>query len=67
MKRLGFGGVLMIDSRGYWDDDDHVVNPKAEIGWGSGQWYDLVKFAGRDPLGMEIPVVFRLIFEITKR
>ena len=31
MKRLGFGGVLMFDSRGYFDDDDHVVNPKAEI------------------------------------
>lgn len=33
MKRLGFGGILMFDSRGYWDDADHVVNPKAEIVW----------------------------------
>ena len=28
MKRLGFGGLLMFDSRGYWDDERHVVNPK---------------------------------------
>jgi len=55
MKRLGFGGVLMIDSRGYWDDDDHVVNPKAEIGWGSDQWYDRVEFSVREcaRLGLE--------------
>ena len=38
MKRLGFGGVLMFDSRGYWDDEEHVVNPKAEIVWGSPAW-----------------------------
>ena len=25
MKRLGFGGVLMFDTRGYWDDEDHRV------------------------------------------
>ena len=55
MKRLGFGGVLMFDSRGYWDDEDHVVNPKAEIGWGTGEWYDLVEFSVREcaRLGLE--------------
>ncbi len=31
MKRLGFAGLLMFDSRGYWDDTNHVVNPRAEI------------------------------------
>ena len=55
MKRLGFGGVLMFDSRGYWDDDRHVVCPKAEIGWGTGEWYDLVEFSIREcsRLGLE--------------
>ena len=48
MKALGFGGVLMFDSRGYWDDDDHVVNPKAEIGWGTDAWYDNVEFSVRE-------------------
>ena len=55
MKRLGFGGVLMFDSRGYFDDEDHVVNPKAEIVWGSGEWQDLVEFSMREcaRLGLE--------------
>ena len=55
MKRLGFGGVLMFDSRGYWDDEEHVVNPKAEIVWGSPAWYDLVEFSIREcaRLGLE--------------
>ena len=56
MKRTGFGGVLMFDSRGYWDDDErHVVNPKAEIGWGTKEWYDLVEFSVREcaRLGLE--------------
>lgn len=55
MKCLGFGGVLMFDSRGYWDDEEHVVNPKAEICWGSPEWYDLVEFSIREcsRLGLE--------------
>ena len=55
MKRLGFGGILMFDSRGYWDDEDHVVNPKAEVGWGTEEWYDLVEFSIREcaRLGLE--------------
>lgn len=48
MKRLGFGGVLMFDSRGYWDDDDHVVSPKTELAWGSSEWQDLVVFSIRE-------------------
>ena len=55
MKRLGFGGVLMTDIRGYWDDEEHVVNPKAEIVWGSPEWYDRVEFTIREcaRLGLE--------------
>ena len=55
MKRLGFGGILMVDTRGYWDDADHVVIPKAELVWGSPDWYDLVEFCIRecDRLGIE--------------
>ena len=48
MKRLGFGGVLMFDSRGYWDDDDHVKNPPAEIDFMSERWFDLVEFSIRE-------------------
>ena len=42
MKSLGFGGINQLDTRGYWDDEEHVVIPKAEIVWGSPEWYDLV-------------------------
>ena len=48
MKRLGFGGINMLDTRGYWDDENHVVIPKAELVWGSPEWYDLVEFCIRE-------------------
>ena len=49
MRELGFGGILLFDSRGYWDDsDDFVVNPKAELEWGSPRWYDLVEHTLRE-------------------
>ena len=55
MKRLGFGGINMLDSRGYHDDIHHVRYPKAEIGWGTPEWYDLVEFTIREcaRLGIE--------------
>ena len=28
IRRLGFGGVLMFDSRGYRDDVEHVIHPR---------------------------------------
>ena len=48
IRRLGFGGVLMFDSRGYRDDEEHVINPKAELVWGSDEWQDLVVFSIRE-------------------
>ena len=55
MKRLGFGGLLMFDSRGYWDDERHIVNPKPEIAFMSPEWQELVEFAIREAarLGLE--------------
>ncbi len=48
MKRLGFGGLLMFDSRGYWDDERHVVNPKPEIEFMSPEWQKHVIHAIRE-------------------
>ncbi len=48
IRRLGFGGVLMFDSRGYRDDEEHVINPKAELEWGSEEWQELVAFSIRE-------------------
>lgn len=55
MKRLGFGGVLMFDSRGYWEDDNHLRMAKPEIGWGTDEWNDFVAFSIREcsRLGLE--------------
>ena len=35
IHRLGFGGILLVDSRGYWEDESHVKNPPATMRWGS--------------------------------
>ena len=55
MKHLGFGGLLMFDSRGYWDDERHIVNPKPEIAFMSPEWQELVVFAIHEAarLGLE--------------
>ena len=48
MAKLGFGGFLLSDSRGYWDDDNHVIVPKAEIEVMSPRWRALVQHALRE-------------------
>ena len=55
MKELGFGGLLMVDPRGYWDDEDHVKMPPPEMEFMSEAWLDMVCFAIRkaDSLGLE--------------
>lgn len=45
MAKLGFGGFLLSDSRGYWDDDNHVVVPKPEFDVMSPEWRRLVQYA----------------------
>ena len=58
IDRLGFGGVLLSDSRGYWDDDDHVVKPSPKMRWGSDEWLDTVADAIR--VASEHKLVFSL-------
>ncbi len=55
MKRMGVGGLLMFDSRGYWDDERHIVNPKPEIEFMSPEWQRYVLHAIREAarLGLE--------------
>ena len=47
IAQTGFGGVLMSDSRGYWDDDDHIAKPAPKMVWGSDEWLDTVASAVR--------------------
>ena len=55
MKDLGFGGFLLVDSRGYWDDDNHVRVPQAQCEFMSEEWVDNVCRSLRkaDELGLE--------------
>ena len=48
MKALGFGGLLMSDARGYWDDENHVRTPKPKMEVMSPEWRALVQHAIRE-------------------
>ncbi len=58
MKRVGFGGLLMFDARGYWDDINHVVIPTPKTDFMSEEWQEMLNWgiqeAGR--LGLEVSV-----------
>ena len=56
MKEMGFGGLMLFDARGYWDDDDHVRVPAPESDFMSDAWIDNVCFALReaDRLGLKV-------------
>ena len=58
MKRVGFGGLLMFDARGYWDDKNHVVLPRPKMGFMSGEWRQLLRFGIEEAarLGLEVSV-----------
>lgn len=60
MKRLGFGGILLVDSRGYWDDENHVKNPPATIRWGSEEWLDLIEHVVRESAKNKIGVTLNI-------
>ena len=56
MKDMGFGGLMLFDARGYWDDDDHVRVPAAATDFMSREWIENVCFALRkaDSLGLKV-------------
>lgn len=60
MKETGFGGVIMFDSRGYWDDDDHVRSAPVRYEYLSREWSDHLVHAVKecDRLGLEFSMSF---------
>lgn len=58
MKRVGFGGLLMFDARGYWDDANHVVLPKPQTDFMSAEWREMLAFGIREAsrVGLEVSV-----------
>ncbi len=58
MRRVGFGGLLMFDARGYWDDKGHLVLPKPKMEFMSPEWRELLKFGIQEAarVGLEVSV-----------
>ncbi len=58
MRRVGFGGLLMFDARGYWDDKGHVVLPKPKMEFMSPEWRELLAFGIKEAarVGLEVSV-----------
>jgi hypothetical protein len=58
MKRVGFGGLLMFDARGYWDDKEHLSLPKPAMEFMSPEWRELLKFGLQEAarVGLEVSV-----------
>ena len=58
MRRVGFGGLLMFDARGYWDDKAHLVLPKPALEFMSPEWREMLKFGLQEAarVGLEVSV-----------
>jgi len=58
MKRVGFGGILMFDSRGYHDDLDHVILPAPKMEFMSEEWREMLAFGIEEAarVGLEVSV-----------
>ena len=58
MKRVGFGGLLMFDARGYWDDINHVVLPKPQMEFMSEEWQEMLNWGIKEAarVGLEVSV-----------
>ena len=52
MKRVGFGGLLLVDPRGY---DTRMRQPDPKMAFGGEEWRDMVAYAVRecDRIGLE--------------
>jgi hypothetical protein len=58
MKRVGVGGLLMFDARGYHDDKKHVPAPPSAMEFMSPEWRKLLKYGIEKAaeLGLEVSV-----------
>ncbi len=58
MRRIGFGGLLLFDARGYHEDINHLIYPKPKMEFMSAEWQSMavhtVSEAAR--LGLQVSV-----------
>lgn len=50
MRRQGFGGLLLSDARGYYDDQNHVVMPPSKMEFMSPEWRRIAILAVRQAI-----------------
>lgn len=58
MKRVGFGGLLMVDPRGYHNDSDHVILPAPKMDFMSDEWRKMLAFGLTEAarVGLEVSI-----------
>ena len=58
LRRVGFGGILMFDSRGYHNDIDHVILPAPKMEFMSKQWREMLAFGIKEAarVGLQVSV-----------
>jgi hypothetical protein len=58
MRRIGFGGLLLFDARGYHEDIDHLIYPKPKMEFMSDAWRAMAAHTVREAarLGLEVSV-----------
>lgn len=57
-RRVGFGGFLIFDARGYYDGESHLVLPKPKMAFMGPEWREMLAFSIREAarVGLEVSV-----------
>jgi hypothetical protein len=58
MRRIGFGGFMVVDPRGYHEDVNHLIYPKPKMEFMSDEWREMFAHTVREAarLGLEVSV-----------
>lgn len=58
MRRVGFGGLLLFDARGYHEDVNHLIYPKPKMAFMSDTWRAMASHTVREAarLGLTVSV-----------
>ncbi len=60
MKRVGAGGLLMFDARGYHDDPEHVPAPPSRMDFMGPKWRRMMKFSLEKAAELDLKVSVNL-------
>ena len=60
MRRIGFGGILLFDARGYHEDVNHLIYPKPKMEFMSDTWRAMVTHTVREAARVGLTVSVNL-------